>query len=98
MLRVRIVLDVGQSGLPLTWPESIELTDPVELDWEERPSRRSILKDIVTKMGVSSLDDRYKWTLTGMLSKIRRSQLHVPFPVCLRNSPQEFRGSLLAVG
>jgi hypothetical protein len=45
MPRVRIVLDLGQSGLPAASPESIdsELTDGAELDWEEKPSRRSVL-------------------------------------------------------
>ena len=65
MLRVRIVLDLGQSGLPAASPESInsESTDGAELDWEEKPSRRSVLRDIGTKMNVSSLDDGYKWRI-----------------------------------
>jgi hypothetical protein len=42
LLRMRMTLHVGQSGLPAASPESIE---SVELDSEEKPSRCSILKD-----------------------------------------------------
>lgn len=87
--------DVGQSGLPAASPESIE---SAELDSEEKPSRRSILKNIETKMNVwFTFADADIWsTLTGTLSKSRRSQLLVLFPVCLRSLAQEWRGSLLA--
>jgi len=46
------MLEVGQSGLPTTSPELVESTGAAELDSEEKPSRRSPLKDIGTKMNV----------------------------------------------
>ena len=48
MLRMRIALHAGQSDLPAPLPEStgesIRLAGAAEPDWEEKPSRRSILK------------------------------------------------------
>ena len=54
LFRVRIVLDLGQSSLPAASLGSIGLVAPAELDWEEKPSRRSFLKDIGTRIYFSS--------------------------------------------
>ena len=60
MVQVRTTLDMKQLGLPAAGA-SLELNELARLDSAEKNlSRRSVLKDIQTRINVRSLDDGRK--------------------------------------